>query len=171
MTGSSHDRRQQYSYSSTGTAARHPVQVSDRRSGQHRGSVARAGGRAIDPLAVLASVRATLREFGDTGFDAATFVAAYGRARGREVKVEEASLARRGVLAETWVCEFHDVIRVDRQLVSQRRDMVILVQWANIHYHVEPGVELVARFDVLAEAVALHNAVAAPTEIAPVVGC
>jgi hypothetical protein len=122
--------------------------------------IARAGGRAINPLAVWHGIRATLHEFGDTGFDALTFVSAYGRLRMREVIVEDASLERRGLLAETWICESYDVIRVDRSVVQPHRDMLIMVQWANLHYQFEPG-ETTASFDVLAEAITRHNAVSA----------
>lgn len=127
--------------------------------GQHSGSIARTGGRPIDPLAVLHALRATLKECGDGGFDATAFVTVYGRTRGRPVIVEDASLSRRDLLAETWICEAYDVIRVDRQVPRQTRDMVILVQWANIHYNAEPEERAATTlFDVLAAAVTRHDA-------------
>jgi hypothetical protein len=108
-------------------------------------------------------VRATLKECGGTGFDATTFVTVYGRTRGRPVLVEDASLSRRGVLAETWICEAYDVIRVDRRVPPQNRDMVILLQWVNIHYNTDPeGRAATAPFDILAEAVERHSALPAP---------
>lgn len=158
MADGSRDRRPQRERSHTDTAA-----ASISPGGLHSGSLARAGGRTIDPLAVLHTIRTTLKEGGDTGFDATTFVTAYGRTRGRPVLVEEASLARRGVLAETWICEAYDVIRVDRQVPPRERDVVILVQWANIHYNTDPeGRAATAPFDVLAEAVAHHKALPNP---------
>ena len=154
MTSSSRNRRPQYERSSTGTAA-----ASVPQSRQHGESLARAGGRAVDPLAVLHNVRATLRDSGAAGFDATAFVTAYGRTRGRAVIVEDASLSWRGVLAETWICETYDVIRVDRQAPRQTRDLVILVEWASIHFNSHPGDSgIAASFDVLAAAVAHHHA-------------
>jgi hypothetical protein len=130
-----------------------------RRGTQHSGSIARAGGRAIDPLAVLEHIRATLKEFGDTKFDATHFVTTYGRLRGREVLVHDASLAARGLEAETWICETYDIIRVERRLPRPRRDMTILVQWAYIHYSTDPEcLDVAASFDVLADAVQNHRA-------------
>jgi len=127
--------------------------------GRHSEAVARGGGREIDPLAVLRAIMATLKEYRDAEFDATTFVSAYGRARGRAVLVEEASLSRRGLVAETWVCETYDLIRVDRAVPARQRTMVILVQWASIHYQVEsPGQAHVESFEILAEAVANHRA-------------
>jgi hypothetical protein len=167
MTGRSRNRRPEHEDSNADTAAG-PVP----RSRQHSESIARAGGRAIDPLAVLHSLRATTKQSGDAGFDATAFVTAYGRTRGRAVIVEYACLSRRGVLAETWICETYDVIRVDRQVSRRNRDMVILMQWANIHYNTSTstdGCEATAAFDVLAAAVAHHNALPAPPASAPAV--
>jgi hypothetical protein len=110
-------------------------------------------------LAVLHNLRATLKDSGEVVFDATTFVTAYGQTRGRAVIVEDACLSRRGVLAETWICETYDVIRVDRQVPRRNRDMVILLQWANLHYTPAEGSETAASFEVLAAAVAHHNAV------------
>lgn len=158
MTDGSRDRRPHHEHASADAAAAPAAHA-----GQHSGSIARAGGRPIDPLAVLHSIRTTLREYGDADFDATAFVTVYGRTRGRPVIVEDASLARRGVLAETWICEAYDVIRVDRQVPRRSRDMVILVQWANIHYNADPEAsELTELFDVLAAAVAHHNALPIP---------
>jgi len=157
MTDGSRDRRPRRDRSNTDAAA------SASHGGQHSGSIARAGGRPIDPLAVLHNIRTTIKECGDAEFDATTFVTVYGRTRGRPVIVEDASLSQRGVLAETWICETYDVIRVDRQVPRRNRDMVILVQWANIHYNTDPEARAAtAPFDVLAAAVAHHNALPAP---------
>jgi hypothetical protein len=165
MTGSSRDRRPQHDHSNTDTAA-----ASVPRSREHGESIARARGRAIDPLAVLHSIRATLKDSADAAFDATTFVTAYGRTRGREVIVEEASLSWRGVLAETWICETYDVIRVDRQVPRRNRDLVILVQWANIHFNARAeGCAVAAPFDVLTAAVAHHNALPGRPTGAPAV--
>jgi hypothetical protein len=165
MTGSSRNRRPQDELSDADTAA-----GSVPRSRQHSESIARAGGRAIDPLAVLQSVRAAARDSGEGTFDATTFVTAYGRTRGRAVIVEDASLSWRGVLAETWICETYDVIRVDRQVPRRNRDLVILVQWANIHFNARAeGCAVAAPFDVLAAAVAHHNALPGRPTGAPAV--
>ena len=158
MTDGSRDRKPQHDRPNTDTAA---ASVSP--GGQHSGSIARAGGRPIDPLAVLHNIRTMLKEYADADVDATTFVTVYGRLRGRPVLVEDAALSRRGVLAETWICESYDVIRVDRQVPPRSRDMVILVQWANIHYNTDPEQRAAtAPFDVLAEAVAHHNALRIP---------
>lgn len=162
MAGSSRDRTLFYECSETGALAAPAA-----RARQHSGSIARAGGRPINPLAVLASIRATLHDYGDARFDADTFVVAYGRARGRAVTVHNVSLAGRGLLAETWVCETCDIIRVDRQVPPDQRNMVILVQWANIHY--SAAAEAVEPFDVLAEAVARHQALPSRSAADPVV--
>jgi hypothetical protein len=160
MAEGSRDHKPHYERSNSDTAA-----ASVSHGGRHSGSIARAGGRPIDPLAVLHNIRATLTDGGGPGFDATAFVTVYGRTRGRPVIVQDASLARRGVLAETWICEACDVIRVDRQVPRRHRDMVILVQWAHIHYDIDPGGRAAAAlFDVLAAAVAHHDALpTAPT--------
>ncbi len=158
MTDGSRDRRPPHERPSTDTDA-----ASGPHGGQHSGSLARAGGRPVDPLAVLHNIRTMLKEYGDADVGATTFVTLYGRARGRPVLVEDAALSRRGVLAETWICESYDVIRVDRQVPRRSRDMVILVQWANIHYNTDPDERAAtASFDVLAEAVAHHDALPLP---------
>ena len=158
MTDGSRDRGPRRERAQAGAAAAPAAHA-----GQHSGSIARAGGRPIDPLAVLHSIRTTLREYGDADLDATAFVTVYGRTRGRPVIVEDASLSRRGVLAETWICETYDVIRVDRQVPRRNRDLVILVQWANIHYNTDPEArELTELFDVLAAAVVRHHALPNP---------
>ena len=154
MTGSSRNRRSDREDSST-DAASGAVPPSRR----HGESIARAGGRAIDPMAVLHNVRATLKDSRAASIDATTFITAYGRTRGRAVIVEDACLSRRGLLAETWICETYDVIRVDRQVPHRNRDLVILMQWANIHFGARAEErEATALFDVLAAAVAHHKA-------------
>jgi hypothetical protein len=154
MTGSSRNRRSDCEDSNTDTAS--SAIPHNRRHGE---TVARAGGRSIDPLAVLHNVRAMLKDPGPARVDATAFVTAYGRTRGRAVIVEDACLSRRGVLAETWICETYDVIRVDRQVPRRNRDLVILLQWANIHFGARTEErEAAALFDVLAAAVAHHKA-------------